>query len=124
VNIGSEKSGKRQRKEEQRERLQYLADLKRVASEEWGRRFLYKIIFGISRVESSSYTGNFDTYYNEGRRVVGQILMQDFQDVAPNWYVLMIQDEISRKKFGGINNHVREEHVITEEDENAGNTNE
>jgi len=50
-----------------------------VLGTESGRRVLYHVIEHYARFFSPSYTGNSETYYNEGRRAVGFDLLTDLK---------------------------------------------
>lgn len=61
------------------ERDQEVSDLRQVMSTRAGRAFVWRILAeaGVFRI---SYTGNSDTYFNEGRRALGVALFADINE--------------------------------------------
>lgn len=65
-------------------------DISDIVSTDSGRRFVWWLL-SITGVYLPSYTGNSDTYFNEGRRAVGLEVMHRLASVAPQEFVSMIQ---------------------------------
>lgn len=81
------------RGDRERERLkQEAADLKWVLSDRRGRRF-YRRLVEHTGVFQSSFTGNSETFFREGRRDVGLKLMADLTRNAPEAYSVMMQEK-------------------------------
>ena len=76
-----------QNQEVKRERE--LNDLRAVLKTKQGRRVLRRIL-AQCRVLSSSFTGNSETYFNEGKRAVGIFIYQEIHeaDIKALWDVL------------------------------------
>ena len=55
-----------------------------------GREFLWWL-FEICGVFTTSYTGNSDTYFNEGRRAVGNEVLHRLVEVKPEIFQAMIR---------------------------------
>lgn len=62
-------------------REQELDDIAWLMSEHRGRRLMFRLL-SMSNVFSSSFTGNSETFFNEGRRVIGTTLMKDIVDAG------------------------------------------
>lgn len=60
------------------ERKQEIEDVKELMSTRAGRRFAYRLL-ATCKIFQSSYTGNADTYFKEGRRAVG---LEFFDDIT------------------------------------------
>lgn len=72
-------------------REQWVKDLKEVMSTPAGRRVLGQIIEG-SGIKKSSYTGNSETFYKEGRRSIGIWLEDEIKEAAPKEFVLQFNE--------------------------------
>ena len=74
-----------------RKREQDAVDLFAVMSTHEGRRFVWRILesAGLYRL---SYTGNSETFFNEGQRNVGLKLLSELQKVTPEEYLRMTQE--------------------------------
>lgn len=66
-------------------------DLRAVMSTAQGRRFLWRLLeqTGIYKL---SYTGNSETFFNEGQRNIGLKLLAEMHRVDPEHYILMTQE--------------------------------
>lgn len=67
-------------------RLQEVNDLRTVMSTRAGRRFIWRLL-ETTGVYRSSYTGNADTYFREGARNVGLVLIRDIHEHCFDKYV-------------------------------------
>lgn len=72
-------------------RRQELNDIAHVLSTLTGRRFFWRLLQRCG-VFKSSFTGNNTTFFNEGERNIGLILLTDLNEADPNAYMLMIQE--------------------------------
>lgn len=63
-------------------------DLKFLLSSKQGRRFLWKQL-EFCRVFSTSFTGNSQTFFNEGMRNVGLKLFNDILKAEPESFAVM-----------------------------------
>jgi hypothetical protein len=66
-----------------RKREQELEDLKKVLKTPEGERVLWRIIKKTKFLDSS-WTGNSTTFFNEGMREVGRILLAEITEAAPD----------------------------------------
>jgi hypothetical protein len=74
-----------------RKRDQDNADLISVMETHSGRRFVWRILESAG-LYKLSYTGNSETFFNEGQRNIGLKLLSDLLKVAPEEYVRMTQE--------------------------------
>lgn len=66
-------------------------DLKWLMSDKRGRRVVWRLL-GETGLFRSSFTGNSETFYREGRRAVGLMLLDWVQQVSPDGYLLMMKE--------------------------------
>lgn len=62
-----------------------------------GRRTIYRI-FASTEFFSTSYTGNADTNFREGRRFIGRLLYEELQEVCPGLYTTMMNENRKPKE--------------------------
>lgn len=70
---------------------QALLDIEWLMLSVQGRRIVWRLL-EITGVYRSSYTGDNDTFFKEGARNVGLILMADIQRIAPDQFTLMLKE--------------------------------
>lgn len=77
---------------EKHHRRQKHDDLTWVLSDRRGRRYYRRLVehCGVFR---SSYTGNSETFRNEGRREVGLKLWADLSEACPEIWTTMMQEK-------------------------------
>lgn len=68
-------------------------DIRSIAGTPAGRRFLWWLL-SITGPHLPSYTGNSDTYFNEGRRAVGLEIEHRLVAADPAAYLAMIQEGV------------------------------
>jgi hypothetical protein len=71
-----------------------------IADTRQGREFLWWL-FEICGVFTTSYTGNSDTYFNEGRRAVGNEVLHRLVEVKPEIFQAMIKSGKTRQNEVG-----------------------
>lgn len=71
-----------------------IEDFKQVVSSEEGRRFMWRLL-GLTGVFRSSFTGNSETFFREGQRNVGLILIGEIHEHCPDVYVKMLKEQKS-----------------------------
>jgi hypothetical protein len=74
------------------------ADLLVVMSTLAGRRFLWHLLDDRCQLHGGSFTGNSQTFFNEGRRSVAIELMQDIQRSVPEKYLDMVKEQLSEQR--------------------------
>lgn len=67
-----------------------LADLKRLLQEDWGRRFVWRVL-ETSGLFRSSFTGNSTTFFNEGQRNIGLWLVDEVLAADADAYLSMLK---------------------------------
>jgi hypothetical protein len=92
--------GQEQNKRDREKQLRtenYLAneDMKWLMGSKRGRRIAWRILerTGIYR---SSFTGNSETFFREGMRNVGLVLMAQIHEACPESYTLMMKEQYDR----------------------------
>jgi len=91
VNKG--KSKKRKKRQQENE------DLRKVVSTEHGRRFYWKILDRCKVMKITYVAGDpYATAFNEGARFLGNSLLKEIHNVAPNSYVKMWNEYLESNK--------------------------
>lgn len=78
-------------------RMQELQDIEHVMSSEQGRRFMWRML-SLAGVFRSSMTGNSQTFFNEGMRVIGTTLMGDIAEAELEELELKMRREARNSK--------------------------
>lgn len=78
-----------------RTREEELLDVRYLLDSKQGRRFLWRYLeqCGIFR---TSFTGNSQTFFNEGKRNIGLMLMSDITEANPERYLDMMREAKER----------------------------
>lgn len=84
-------------------RQEEINDVLNVMNTESGRRFVWRLLdkAGVFR---SSFTGNSETFFREGMRNLGLMVIGDLHEVCPELYLLMTQEQ---QKYGKRDADVR-----------------
>lgn len=82
-------------------------DFKWLMSSKRGRRIVWRLLerTGVYR---SSFTGNSETFFREGQRNVGLMLMAQINEFSPDQYALMLKEQQDGRKHDdghGRNHH-------------------
>lgn len=96
LNAADESQVKEAGKKEKNKRNQEIDDVNFVLSSKQGRRLFWRYISRCG-VFKTSMTGNNSTFFNEGERNIGLLLLADVNEAAPDAYVLM-QKEANEQK--------------------------
>ena len=81
----------------ERIRLRHLNDIRKIVAMPEGRRF-YFFILKEAGVFRSSFTGNSTTFFNEGARNIGLILVRDLMEAKPDALNQMMRENYSEIK--------------------------
>lgn len=81
-----------QRVREELSRGQQVADLAWLMQQPQGRRFMARLL-EITGTQRSSFTGNSTTFFNEGARSVGLLLLDEIKAVALDDYFAMLKEQ-------------------------------
>jgi hypothetical protein len=93
--LADEAAAKRNEKALEEKRRQYDEDLLAVMRSPVGRRFIWRLVDDTTGVFASSFTGNSETFFREGRRSVGLFVMNEIRRVAPTETVHMYQEQLT-----------------------------
>lgn len=81
-----------------RTRDRELEDIKKVLSTPEGRRFIWRLM-GESGVFRSSFTGPAErTYFNEGQRDIGLLILKEVNNAKPSAFAQMQNESLSEAK--------------------------
>lgn len=84
--------------EQERDDFKWLMGSKR------GRRIVWRLLerTGVYR---TSFTGNSETFFREGQRNVGLMLMAQIHEVCPDQYALMLKEQNDVRKHADDGRH-------------------
>jgi hypothetical protein len=80
-----------------RERTREIDDVKKVISSPEGRRFLWKLM-GEAGVFRSSFTGNSETFFNEGKRSIGLLILSEVNNANLGAFTQMQNESVNEQK--------------------------
>lgn len=66
-------------------------DLKWIMSNKRGRRFIWRLL-STAGIYRTSFTGNSTTFFNEGMRNLGLMILQEIHEVCPDQYAEMVKE--------------------------------
>lgn len=75
-----------------RARDQEIEDFKHVMNDPRGRRFMWRVLER-SGIYRSSYTGNSETFFREGERNIGLMLLAEMMSICPESHIAMLQEK-------------------------------
>ena len=82
-------------------RKQELEDLKFILQTPQGRRFVWRYL-GVCGVFEISFTGNSETFFKEGKRNVGLMLLSDVNEAHPEAYLEMLKESKEQEILGEV----------------------
>lgn len=90
-NASDEDQVKTRKRKDERERDRELADIRLVMSSVEGRRFVWRLLekAGVFR---TSFTGNSTTFFNEGMRNMGLMVLGDVHEACASEYIVMMNE--------------------------------
>lgn len=74
------------------------ADMRLIMAQPYGRRFVWSLL-EFAGVFRTSFTGNSATFYNEGMRNVGLMVMAKINETCPEKYLLMLQEQREKDRL-------------------------
>ena len=95
-NAADEKQVQSAKRKERFLRKDELDDVRHILSDIKGRRFLWKYLRKCG-VYKTSFTGNSDTFYNEGMRNIGLMILADIQESDAEAYLKMLKENKEMK---------------------------
>lgn len=90
-NAADEESVKTRKRKDEQVRDRELHDMRSVMDTVEGRRFVWRLLdrAGVFR---TSFTGNSTTFFNEGMRNMGLIVLADVQEACAHQYLVMMNE--------------------------------
>lgn len=92
-----EEAHKRQAESAKRLRDRDLGDIRKVLSSMEGRRFIWRLMSSCG-VFHGSFTGNSTTFFNEGRRDIGLLVLRDLMEAKPDAFAHMQREYAAELK--------------------------
>lgn len=96
-NAADENQVKSAKKDEKWKERQIEDDLKHLLKSPHFRRYVWRYL-GVAGVFENSFTGNNTTFFNEGKRNIGNKIMSEICEIAPDAFVLMMQEANKEKE--------------------------
>jgi hypothetical protein len=99
-NASDESQVKDRKRKDERLRDIELADVKKIMGSYEGRRFMWRLLdrAGVFR---TSFTGNSTTFFNEGMRNIGLIVLADVMAACADQYVVMMNESKEDTRTNG-----------------------
>jgi len=96
-NAADEEAVKRRKRKDETVRDRELHDLRTLMDTVEGRRFVWRLLerAGVFR---TSFTGNSTTFFNEGQRNMGLIVLADVHEACADKYVVMMNESNKDKQ--------------------------
>lgn len=69
-----------------------VEDVKLIMSSREGRRFMWRML-EMCGVYRSSFTGNSETFFREGQRNIGLMLLADIHEHCPDGFTTMLKEQ-------------------------------
>lgn len=97
--MSTEELHERDLTEAQKQRIKKIEedDFRWLMADKRGRRIMWRLLER-TRVYQSSFTGNSQTFFNEGTRNVGLMLISDIQKHCPEQFVVMLKEHMSNER--------------------------
>lgn len=99
-NAADEEQVERAGEREKRGRELELDDVRALMRNRPGRRFMWRVLDACG-VFRSSFTGDNATFFNEGQRNIGLLLMADINEACPELYATMLAEARKREDDNG-----------------------
>lgn len=80
------------RKADEKAKLQRyleLDDLKKILKTAEGRRFIWRYL-EVASIHKTTFTGNSETFFKEGMRNIGLMILADVMDASPESFIEMM----------------------------------
>ena len=89
--VGQEQQAEKKQKDRKLNRDGQIEDFKWLMSDQRGRRFVYRVL-EMTGVYRTSFTGNSTTFFNEGMRNVGLMVVNEIHEHCPELYATLIKE--------------------------------
>jgi len=97
-NAADEDQVKTRKRKDERLRERELNDLRQVMSSVEGRRFVWRLLEKAG-VYKTSFTGNSTTFFNEGQRNMGLMVLGDVHEACAEMYLEMMREAQGGEKI-------------------------
>lgn len=94
--VGNEAAQAQRDKQQRTDAYLVNEDMKWLMASKRGRRIMWRIL-DRAGVHRTSFTGNSETFFREGMRNVGLMLLAQITDVSPESYVLMLTEQKTKE---------------------------
>jgi hypothetical protein len=94
--VGDEAEVKKRKTKAELRREQEIEDIRRALSNKATRNLIWRIL-GECGLYRLSFTGNSETFFKEGRRSIGQWLLNELNETDPKIYISLLSDNIEDK---------------------------
>lgn len=95
---GREEKKKKRQEILQREREREIEDLKKILSLPEGRRYIWKLM-SVAGVFKTSFTGNSTTFFNEGKREIGLMVISEVMNADMGKFTQMQSESVNGQKI-------------------------
>lgn len=89
-------------------RKRELSDLAWVLSDARGRRFIWRL-FGLTGIFRNSFTGNSETFFKEGMRLIGTTLWADAHESTHESVLRMQQEAVTQAENDALAEQIERE---------------
>lgn len=89
--VGQELRQAEMAKDRRTERNGQIEDFKWLMSDKRGRRFIWRLL-EMTGVYRTSFTGNSTTFFNEGQRNIGLMVVNEVHSNCPELYETLIKE--------------------------------
>ena len=89
--IGNKRRQEERQSDSKDNRVKQVEDVKLIMSTKEGRRFMWRLL-DFSGVYRTSFTGNSETFFKEGSRNVGLMLLNEIHEHCPESFITMLKE--------------------------------
>lgn len=80
-----------------RDKDREIEDLKKLLSMPEGRRYIWRLM-AHAGVFRTSFTGNSTTFFNEGKREIGLMVISEVMNASPSSFTQMQNESVNEQK--------------------------
>lgn len=97
--LANELNKKKKKRDEilRREKDREQEDLKKLLSMPEGRRYIWRLMSNAG-VFRTSFTGNSTTFFNEGKREIGLMVISEVMNASPSSFTQMQNESVNEQK--------------------------
>lgn len=112
--IEHEKLNDKRKERQKRKRDRELSDIREVLLKPEGRRFIWRLL-SEAGVFRGSFTGNSETFFKEGQRDIGLLVLRDCMEAKPDSFSQMQREYTSELKVEKLKREKEEEELKKED---------